>query len=79
MNRNAEDGSMSLFDMDSKFMKILLVLTTVFLIFVGPTYVSYVLAKVLNLNYFIVVITGSALFLSGLFLMYFLIKNKIIS
>lgn len=79
MNRNAEDGSMSLFDMDSKFMKILLVLTTVFLIFVGPTYVSYVLAKVLNLNYFIVVITGSILFLSGLFLMYFLIKNKIIS
>lgn len=79
MNRNGEDGSMALFDMDSKFMKILLVLTTAFLLFVGPTYVSYVLAKVLNLNYFIVVITGSALFLSGLFLMYFLIKNKIIS
>ncbi len=79
MNINGEDGSMALFNMDSKFMKILLVLTTVFLLFVGPTYVSYVLAKVLNLNYFIVVITGSALFLSGLFLMYFLIKNKIIS
>jgi len=79
MNRNGEDDSMALFDMDSKFMKILLVLTTVFLIFVGPTYVSYVLAKVLNLNYFIVVITGSVLFLSGLFLMYFLIKKKIIS
>jgi hypothetical protein len=79
MNRTAENGSIGLFDMDSKFMKILLVLTSVFLIFVGPTYVSYVLAKVLNLNYFAVIIVGFILFLSGLFLMYFLIKKKIIA
>ena len=79
MNRTAENGSIGLFDMDSKFLKILLVLTSVFLIFVGPTYVSYVLAKVLNLNYFAVIIVGFILFLSGLFLMYFLIKKKIIA
>lgn len=79
MNRTAENGSIGLFDMDSKFVKILLVLTSVFLIFVGPTYVSYVLAKVLNLNYFAVIIVGFILFLSGLFLMYFLIKKKIIA
>ena len=79
MNRTGKDDSMALFDMDSKFIKIMLVLTTVFLIFVGPTYVSYVLAKILNLNYFIVVIAGSLLFLSGLFLMFFLIKKKIIT
>ena len=79
MNRTAENGSIGLFDMDSKFMKILLVLTSVFLIFVGPTYVSYVLAQVLNLNYFAVIIVGFILFLSGLFLMYFLIKKKIIA
>ncbi|HUU86450.1 MAG TPA: hypothetical protein VMX17_01690 [Candidatus Glassbacteria bacterium] len=79
MNRTAENGSIGLFDMDSKFVKILLVLTSVFLIFVGPTYVSYVLAQVLNLNYFAVIIVGFILFLSGLFLMYFLIKKKIIA
>jgi len=79
MNRTAENGSIGLFDMDSKFLKILLVLTSVFLIFVGPTYVSYVLAQVLNLNYFAVIIVGFILFLSGLFLMYFLIKKKIIA
>ena len=78
MDRTVENSSIGLFDMDSKFMKILLVLTSVFLIFVGPTYVSYVLAKVLNLNYFAVIIIGFILFLSGLFLMYFLIKKKII-
>ncbi|MCJ7714319.1 hypothetical protein MUO66_07685 [Candidatus Bathyarchaeota archaeon] len=79
MNRTAEKGSIGLFDMDSKFMKILLVLTSVFLIFVGPTYVSYILAEVLNLNYFAAVIVGFILFLSGLLLMYFLIKKKIIA
>ena len=79
MAKNSENDSMGLFDVNSKFMKILLVLTTVFLIFAGPTYVSYLLSEVLNLNYFVAVTVGFSLFLLGLFLIYFLVRNKIIT
>jgi hypothetical protein len=76
---NSENESMGRFDKDSKFMKILLVLTTVFLIFAGPTYVSYLLSEVFNLNYLAAVTVGFSLFLVGLFLLYFLVKRKIIA
>ena len=79
MAKNSENDSMGLFGVNSKFMKILLVLTTVFLIFAGPTYVSYLLSEVLNLNYFVAVTVGFSLFLLGLFLIYFLVRNKIIT
>jgi hypothetical protein len=79
MAGNSENDSNGLFGINSKFMKILLVLTTVFLIFAGPTYVSYLLAEVLNLNYLVSVTVGFSLFLLGLFLVYFLVKNKIIN
>ncbi len=79
MAGNSENDSNGLFGINSKFMKILLVLTTVFLIFAGPTYVSYLLSEVLNLNYLVSVTVGFSLFLLGLFLMYFLVKNKIIN
>ena len=79
MAGNSENDSNGLFGINSKFMKILLVLTTVFLIFAGPTYVSYLLSEALNLNYLVSVTVGFSLFLLGLFLMYFLVKNKIIN
>jgi hypothetical protein len=79
MAGNSENDSNGLVGINSKFMKILLVLTTVFLIFAGPTYVSYLLSEVLNLNYLVSVTVGFSLFLLGLFLMYFLVKNKIIN
>jgi hypothetical protein len=75
---NSENDSVGSFDIDSKFMKILLVLATVFLIFAGPTYVSYLLSEVFNLNYLVAVSVGFSLFLLGLFLVYFLVKRKII-
>ncbi|MCW3997307.1 MAG: hypothetical protein NWF10_01895 [Candidatus Bathyarchaeota archaeon] len=78
MSMNSENDSMGTFDTDSKFVKILLVLTAVFLIFAGPTYVSYLLSEVFNLNYLAAVTVGFSLFLVGLFLIYFLVKRKII-
>ena len=79
MARTSENGSMGLLGLNSKFTKILLILTAVFLIFAGPTYVSYLLSDVLNLNYLVAITVGFSLFLLGLFLMYFLIKNKIVA
>lgn len=79
MANTSENNSIKSIDVTSKFMKILLVLTTVFLIFAGPTYISYFLSEILNLNYMVSVVVGFSLFLLGLFLLYYLIKNKIIT
>jgi lipid-A-disaccharide synthase-like uncharacterized protein len=75
----SENDSMGTFDMDSKFLKILLVLTTVFLLFAGPTYISFLLSEVFQLNYLASVFIGFSLFLVGLFLIYFLVRKKIIA
>jgi hypothetical protein len=74
-----ENGSMGPLDLDSKFTRVFLILVSVFLIFAGPTYVSYLLADVLNVNYVASVATGFALFIVGLVLMLFLIRKKVIT
>lgn len=79
MVNTSEENSIKSNGLNSKFMIILLILTTVFLIFAGPTYVSYLLSEILNLNYIVSTTVGFSLFLFGLFLLYYLIKNKIIN
>ena len=74
-----ENGSMGPLDLSSKFTRVLLILVSVFLIFAGPTYISYLLADVLNVNYVASVATGFALFIVGLILMLFLIRKKVIT
>jgi hypothetical protein len=66
-------------DLNSKFLRILLLILMVFLIFAGPTYFSYLLFDVLNLSYLVSIITGFFLFVAGLLLMWFLIRKKIIN
>jgi hypothetical protein len=75
MNENISVGG---FDMSSKFWRVFLVVVTAFLIFAGPTYVSYVLSDVLKINYVASIVTGLVLFAAGLVLMVFLIRKKII-
>jgi hypothetical protein len=67
------------FAANSKFMRVLLILVTVLLIFAGPTYVPYVLSSALDVSSATAMITGFALLIVGLFLMVFLIRKKIIS
>jgi hypothetical protein len=64
---------------DSKFLRVILIIVAAFLIFAGPTYVSYVLFDVLNVNYVASVVSGIALFIAGLLLMLFLIRKKIVT
>jgi pilus assembly protein TadC len=66
-------------DVNSKFLRVLLIIVAAFLIFAGPTYVSYVLFDVLNVNYVASVVSGFALFIAGLLLMLFLIRKKIVT
>jgi len=74
----SENISIGGFDMSSKFWRVFLVLVTVFLIFAGPTYISYVLSNVLKINYIASIVTGLVLFVVGLVLMMFLVRKKII-
>ncbi|MCW4046405.1 MAG: hypothetical protein NWE99_02435 [Candidatus Bathyarchaeota archaeon] len=75
MNENTSIGGL---DMSSKFWRVFLVVVAAFLIFAGPTYVSYVLSDILKVNYVASIVSGLVLFALGLVLMAFLIRKKII-
>jgi hypothetical protein len=79
MTENDENNDVGGFDLSSKFLRVLLILVAVILIFVGPTYIPFVLVDVLNVNYAASVVTGFALLIAGLFLMWFLMRKKIIT
>ena len=79
MAENDENNDVGKFDVSSKFWRVLLMITAVLLIFAGPTYISYLLFNILNVNYVASVVSGFALFIVGLFLMWFLIRKKIIT
>lgn len=64
--------------MDSKFMKIFLTVVSVFLMFVGPTYVPYLLADVLNIDYIASISLGAVLFIVGLVALIFLVRQKVV-
>jgi FtsH-binding integral membrane protein len=78
MKTNSENTSSGMFDLDSKFMKVFLVLIAALLVFAGPTYVPYVLANILNVNQAASMAFGFVLLIIGLALMVYLIRKKII-
>jgi hypothetical protein len=69
----------NILDPSSRLWKTFLVVLAVFLTFAGPTYIVYALLTILKLNFAIAMISGFALFIAGLVLMWYLIKNKVIS
>jgi hypothetical protein len=62
----------------SKFTRISLVIVSMLLIFVGPTYVPYAMDKV-NVNGFVTAGVGAVLFIVGIAFMLYLVKKKIIT
>ena len=62
----------------SRYRKAFLVLITAFLTFGGP-YLTHVLSTVLRIDYAISLISGFILFGLGLALVWYLIRNEIIS
>jgi len=64
---------------ESKFMRIFLMIICALLIFAGPTYVPYILADILGLNYVASLVIGLALFAVGIFMIVYLAKKKILS
>jgi hypothetical protein len=66
-------------DTSSKFWKLFLMVLAALLTFVGPTYFVYALVDVVKIGYAVSMVSGFALFVIGLVLIRYLIKNKIIS
>jgi len=64
---------------ESKFTKVTLTILAVLLIFIGPTYIPYLLADVLKLEYFASIGIGLVLFIVGLVMMVYLIRKKAIT
>lgn len=79
MVENEESNNVGRFDVSSKFWRVFLVIVAVFLIFAGPTYFSYLLFEILNVDYVASMVSGFALLIAGLLLMWFLIRKKIIT
>lgn len=66
-------------DLSSKFWRTFLVVLAAFLTFAGPTYIVYVFRNILEIEYALSMLSGFALLIVGLILIWYLIKNKIIS
>jgi hypothetical protein len=62
----------------SKYRKMLLVILTAIMFF-GAPYTVYLLAIVLEISYLVSVALGFAMIVIGLFLVWYLIKNKILT
>jgi hypothetical protein len=78
MNENDENNNVGKFDLNSKFLRVFLMIVAVVLIFAGPTYVSYLLFDVFNVNYVASIVSGFVLLIAGLLLMWFLVRKKIV-
>ena len=76
MTENNENVQAS--GLDSKFMKVALTIVSVLLIFVGSTYIPYLLSDILQVDYFAAIAVGLVLLLAGLGMLVFLIRKKII-
>ena len=56
-----------------------MVVLAAFLTFAGPTYVVYIFLNILKISYAVSMGSGIIFFITGLVLIWYLIKNKIIS
>jgi hypothetical protein len=63
----------------SKFWRITLVILAMLLIFVGPTYVPYIMVHILKIHYLVSIGAGFILFILGMVSMLFLIRKKLIT
>jgi uncharacterized membrane protein HdeD (DUF308 family) len=78
MNTKNENKGIGGIDLTSKFWRILLVLLAVLLIFLGPTYVPYVLSDLLKVDYAASTVLGAILLIVGIALIWYLIRKRII-
>ncbi|MCW4004455.1 MAG: hypothetical protein NWE95_11145 [Candidatus Bathyarchaeota archaeon] len=74
-----ENENVEVSGIESKFTRIVLTIVAVFLIFVGPTYIPFLLANVIGMEYFASIGVGLVLFILGLVVLFFLIRKKVVT
>ena len=79
MTEDNEDMEVSGTFLESKFYRVLTLIIAVLLIFVGPTYIPYLLAETLHLDYFASIGVGLVLFIVGLVVLIYLIRKKVVT
>ncbi len=76
MTENNENMQVS--GLDSKFMKVTMTIISVFLIFIGPTYIPYLLSDVAKVDYIASIGVGAVLLIVGLGLLVYLNRKRVI-
>jgi len=79
MNGDDDEKSSGWFDLSSNFWRTILVVIAALLIFVGPTYLVYLLSHHFKVNYVASAVLGVALFLIGLALIGYLARKKVLT
>ena len=64
---------------ESKFTNAMLLIVSVFLLFVGPTYIPYLIGNVANAGAVAADVVGFLLFLAGIGLLVFVLRKKIVT
>ena len=73
-----KNGKIQIGGIESRLMKAILTVVTVFFIFVGPTYIPYLLSDLLKVDYIASISIGAILFIVGLLMLLYLVRNKVI-
>jgi hypothetical protein len=74
-----ESKKPSRINLQSNFWKTALVVLAALLTFAGPTYVVYVFINVLDINYVVSMVSGLVLFVIGLVIIRYLIRNQVLT
>ncbi len=73
-----ENVNVEVSGIESKFTRIALIIVSMLLIFVGPTYIPYLMTSV-GIDYFASIGLGAVLFVVGLVMLIYLIRKKVIT
>jgi hypothetical protein len=76
--KESETKSQSRYDSTSRFGKTILVVLAAIFAFSGP-YVVLVLSRALDLDYAISMVSGVAIFVVGLVLIWYLVRKRVVS
>lgn len=70
---------MSYGQIESKFMRVFLIMVGAVFVFAGPTYLPLILVDVLNIDYAISMSVGFVVFLLGFFVLLYLARKRVIT
>jgi hypothetical protein len=73
------DENIQVSGIESKFTRVSLIIVTALLLFVGPTYIPYLISDSYGGAFVASVLVGAVLFIAGMGMLVYLIKKKVIA